>query len=128
MILDAQLFLFDKEKATAEMTSRVLDFNQDKPRVGMTPRQFVVLVRAGEGFAADSVQLTLEHSDDGTTFTPLATGSAITNFEQAIIPAPLDHKRYLRLKATLVGTPAGTLNAVLTDNWTDLHQIDLPLE
>lgn len=128
MILDAELFFFDNTAAAAEMTSRAIDFQQEKPRVGVTPRQFVVLARAGKDFAADSVQLTLEHSDDGTTFTPLATGSAITDFEQAIIPAPLDHKRYLRLKATLVGTPAGTLNAVLTDNWTDLHQIDLPLE
>lgn len=123
MILDASLMFFKDEPSVASKTSKVIDFGQEDPRIGMSANRFCVLFYTGEDFAATDITVTIEHSDDGESFESLDVVKTGGDVEQIVIPMALYHKRYMRVKVELTGTPAGTFSVVITDNFNDT---DLP--
>lgn len=127
MILDALLIFFSKEKAAATMTSKVIDFEQEDPRVGLIARKFWVLLSTSADFAATDITVTIEHSADGESFEQLDVVKAKGDIQQIVIPMLPYHKRHVRLKVELTGTPAGTLSAALTDNFGDIDKVTLPI-
>ncbi len=128
MIFDSKLTFFAGEKAAASMTSKVIDFEQTDPRFGLVGRQFWIVVRMSQDFAATDITVTVEDSEDGKAFSSLDVIVTKGGIQQLVIPMMAYHKRHLRLKLALTGTPAGKVSAVLTDNFTDIDQVELPIE
>ena len=65
-----------------------------------------------------AITFTLEDSADNSTFSALLSVTALANsMKHAVsIPMPVVHRRYLRLKTAIKGTPTGTLTAILNNH------------
>lgn len=127
MVLDV-LSMFSNGASVETGNSSVLDFGQADARSGLARKlDLCIVVQPGEGFAASSFAFDVQHSDDNSTFTTLISVPASTAFEGAVVPMPVDHKRYIRLAYTVTGG-AGKVNAAVTDSLQDLDLIDQEIE
>lgn len=79
-------------------------------------------------FSATEITVTLEDSADGKSFGAIDVVKTKGGIQQIVIPMLPYHKRHVRLKVELTGTPAGTLSAALTDNFSDIDKVQLPIE
>lgn len=127
-IFDNELMFSEAQAVTATAASTtVIDCGQDILTTGLNGAMnlFVLVVPVADFGGEGSVQVALEHCDtkDGT-FTPVATlpDTAAASFKRALIPMPLEHKRFLRLNFTVTGTvTGGKLTAGITRS-VDLQQ------
>ncbi len=109
MITDKFCIFFDNTAAAASGTGAKVNV---MPYVGRgEPVNVAVLVKGANAAAVD-LALTLKESDDGSTFTDVATFTlkkpdklpALTTFA---LPLPTVGKKFVRLDYALTGTPAG---------------------
>lgn len=128
MIIDSSLMFFSGERASASMASKAIDFGQEDPRIGLIARKFWVVVGMSPDFSATEITVTLEDSADGKSFGAIDVVKTKGGIQQIVIPMLPYHKRHVRLKVELTGTPAGTLSATLTDNFSDIDKVQLPIE
>lgn len=109
-------------KDTAAYSADTLDMNT--PAVQFTARagDVYIVFKPNAAFnAADSYQPIIQHSDDGNTFTTLATGPTIGKpgkDDYYSMPIPLAHKRYLRVGG--LPTSTGTFTATTVAAWIEL--------
>ena len=132
MIMDSLLTFSLGQTVAVGNSTKVVDFGQAKPRMGLLDRDFFIVVRAGEGFEAGTLQVEVQESDDGETFATTYTTAAMADFEQVAIPVPREHKRYMRLKYTPVaasgGSLAGKLHAFIVDNLSEVESFTREVE
>lgn len=98
-MVDALLALQASVTKTATFSGTGLDLKTGTPRRGMKAR---LIVTAASG-TTPTLDVTIEHSDDNSTFTNLATfGQKTATGEDAI--SFETSKRYVRATATIGGT------------------------
>ena len=113
-MMDKKLVFCEAKAVTASFNSDAIDFIQVKPTTGLNDRPLYLCVAiptalSGEG----SVDLKLQESADNSIFSDVIDfGSPV----ERAYPMPLEHKRYLRLVATVNGNvSAGAITAYLSD-------------
>lgn len=121
MILDAELTFDENANLTAAWTSKSIDLGQTSPDMGMYP-QFAIVIRPREDFAGTgTVTVTIEDSDNNSSFAAVAaTGAIVANDIKAPIAVrlPIRHRRYVRVKTAVSGSvTAGTAVVALSDNF-----------
>lgn len=124
-MIDKSLQFFDgTTDVKASATSEAIDLRQPSPDLGMldTP-QLHVTIYMTEAFAGGtSPKVTFELQDcdtKGGTYRTIATSGerdADATFKGADIAFPIEHRQFLKLKATTSGSPtAGKCFAAITD-------------
>lgn len=117
MIIDSLLRFSVDQSATGE-SANTLDMGVKAPNLGMAQRQMHVVVNGKSGFASgDTLDVEILHSDqESSGFAKVAQSGAqpIGVGQQIVMPVPLVHKRYLKLKYTKTGT-GGKVDAQLVD-------------
>ena len=127
-IFDKELMFSEAQAVTATGAStNVINCGQPVLTTGLNGAMdlYVLVVPVVDFTGAGSVQIALEHCDtkDGT-FAALTTlpDTTATSLKRVIIPMPLEHKQFLRLKYTVTGTVAdGKFTAGITRS-VDLQQ------
>lgn len=121
-MMDIKLVFCEDQSAAASFTSAALDFGQEAPTTGLNDRKLYVVVKATTDCAGTgTLTLTLEHSDKETAdFSTAFVTAALTADELndgVVLPMPIKHKRYVRLKGTASTTAltAGAVTAYLSD-------------
>lgn len=123
-MIDYELVLAEKQDFKAAVTTKAVDLGQKTPNIGLLERAlWFVFVPSDVSAGTGSVTFTLEDSEDGKTFTPVAAYGPIVAekiVRDVAFPFPLHHRRYVRVKTAVTGTVstlAGTL--AVADNFSD---------
>lgn len=124
-MLDLEMLLCEKKSLATAVTSDVYDFGQEHPRSGAYADPIVCVIKfptAGTGTGdTNSVVFAIEHSDNNSDFTVAVETAKIAGADcknQMIIPMPVEHKRYVRVKTTVAGTVTGTMTAYLSNSYS----------
>lgn len=96
---DALLQLQSLTTQTASTNSAGRNLVSGTPKRGLVARVNVTTVSG----TAPSLTPRIQHSDDNTTYTDLAVGSALTSAGTVDIPF-ITNKKYVRLATTISGT------------------------
>ena len=70
--------------------------------------------------AGTSFTITVEDSEDNSSFTPIVTTGAIASADakgDIVVQIPTKHRRYLRVKTTPTSITAGSALIAITDNY-----------
>jgi len=126
-IFDAELMFSDGQAVTTTASSEtVIDCGQELLTTGLNGAMelFVAVIPTTDFTGSGSIQVSLQDCDtkDGT-FTDLTAlpDVAATEFKRSLIPMPLVHKQFLKLKYTVTGTVAdGKISAGIT------RSVDMP--
>lgn len=128
-IFDNELMFSEAQAVTATSTStNVIDCGQGLLTTGLNGAMdlFVLCVPVADFTGSGSLQIALEHCDTKAgTYEALTSlpDTAATALKRVLIPLPLEHKRFLRLKYTVTGSVAdGKLTAGITRS-VDLQQV-----
>lgn len=125
---DLEMQLCAAKSLASAITSDVYDFGQPHPNSGAWAKPIYLVIHptvngTGTG-AGNSVVFAIEDSADNSSFaevlkTATIAGEEIT--EDIVIPLPVKHRQYVRLKTTVAGTVTGTIDAYLATSF------DLPM-
>ena len=123
-MIDYELVLAEKQDFKAAVTTEAVDLGQKTPNIGLLERAlWFVFVPSDVSAGTGSVTFTLEDSEDGENFTPVAAYGPIVAekiVRDVAFPFPLHHRRYVRVTTVVtdtVSTLAGTL--AVADNFSD---------
>lgn len=117
MIIDSLLRFSEAQNADGDSTNTI-DLKVKAPNLGLSSRQTYIVVTGKEGFAAgDTLDVEIQHSDEEAAGYTTVAKSGAQPFgvgKQIVMPVPLTHKRYIKLKYTKTGT-GGKVDAMLVD-------------
>lgn len=119
MILDYELIFDQNAQLKSAVTTKGIDMGQKRPDLGML-KQFYVVVSIREAVAGTSFTITVEDSEDNSSFTPIVTTGAIKSADATgdiVVQIPTKHRRYLRVKTTSTSITAGSALIAITDNY-----------
>ena len=119
MILDYELIFDQNAQLKSAVTTKGIDMGQKRPDLGML-KQFYVVVSIREAVAGTSFTITVEDSEDNSSFTPIVTTGAIASADakgDIVVQIPTKHRRYLRVKTTPTSITAGSALIAITDNY-----------
>lgn len=119
MILDYEMIFDENASLTAAYTSKSIDFGQKRPDLGML-KQFYAVVSIREAVTGTSFTITVEDSEDNSSFTPIVTTGAIKSADATgdiVVQIPTKHRRYLRVNIAPTSITAGTALIGITDNY-----------
>ena len=121
MMFDHKLLFCEAKALNAAADSDVLDFGQEHPNLGSLAKLFVVLTFPEDGAGSGAkVAFELQDSADKSDFAAVSsvTLDAASCTGQVILPLPVRHRRYLKLKLTPSGSvTAGKVTAVIADSF-----------
>lgn len=127
-IFDADLMFSDNQAVTATASSEtVIDCGQELLTTGLNGAMelFVAVIPTTDFTGTGTIQVSLQDCDTKTgTFTDLTALPSVTAtaFKRSLIPMPLVHKQFLKLKYTVTGTVAdGKISAGITRS-VDMQQ------
>lgn len=127
-MIDYELVLAEKQDFKAKGTTKAVDLGQKTPNIGLLERAlWLVFVPSDVPAGTGSVTFTLEDSEDGKQFTPVAAYGPIAAekiVRDVAFPFPLHHRRYVRVTTAVTdtgSTRAGTLVGTLAvaDSFSD---------
>ena len=110
MILDYELIFDQNAQLKSAVTTKSIDMGQKRPDLGML-KQFYAVVSIREAVAGTSFTITVEDSDDNSSFAPIVTTGAIASADakgDIVVQIPTKHRRYLRVKIAPTSITAGT--------------------
>ena len=119
MILDYELIFDQNAQLKSAVTTKGIDMGQKRPDLGML-KQFYAVVSIREAVAGTSFTITVEDSEDNSSFTPIVTTGAIKSADATgdiVVQIPTKHRRYLRVKVTPTSITAGSALIAITDNY-----------
>ena len=119
MILDYELIFDQNAQLKSAVTTKGIDMGQKRPDLGML-KQFYVVVSIREAVTGTSFTITVEDSEDNSSFTPIVTTGAIASADakgDIVVQIPTKHRRYLRVKTTPTSITAGSALIAITDNY-----------
>ena len=128
-MVDLEMKLCSAKSVATTFTSDAYDFRQVAPNSGAWADPVVVVIhptKAGTGAgASNSVTFVVEDSENGSSYATLVQSAAIPGADikrDIVIPLPVRHRQYVRLKTTVAGTVTGTVDAYLSTGY------NLPME
>lgn len=116
--MDIKLAFCEKKAATTAITSDVIDFLQKAPTTGLNDRPLYVVCKFPTALVGTSLTIAVEDSDDNSDFAPVLSSGALTPTDTKhglVLPMPVKHRRYVRLKTTPTSITGGTMTAYLSD-------------
>ena len=119
MILDYELIFDQNAQLKSAVTTKGIDMGQKRPDLGML-KQFYAVVSIREAVAGTSFTITVEDSEDNSSFTPIVTTGAIKSADATgdiVVQIPTKHRRYLRVKVAPTSITAGSALIAITDNY-----------
>ena len=119
MILDYELIFDQNAQLKSAVTTKSIDMGQKRPDLGML-KQFYAVVSIREAVTGTSFTITVEDSEDNSSFTPIVTTGAIASADakgDIVVQIPTKHRRYLRVKTTPTSITAGSALIAITDNY-----------
>lgn len=119
MILDYELIFDQNAQLKSAVTTKGIDMGQKRPDLGML-KQFYAVVSIREAVTGTSFTITVEDSEDNSSFTPIVTTGAIASADakgDIVVQIPTKHRRYLRVKTTPTSITAGSALIAITDNY-----------
>lgn len=115
MIIDQFGVFFDDTAAAASMTSNVVNF---QPYAGREDPIYISLLAKGANAAAVSYAVTVQESEDGATFTDVATATITKPDAAPVLKAirlPVEvREKHVRLSIAVTGAADGTVFAAVT--------------
>ena len=117
-MIDVKCVFCENTLATSAITSSAIDFLQSRPTTGLNDRPLYVALAFPVALVGTSIAVTLEDSDDNSSFAAVAATGAISpsaTKDGVYIPMPFKHRRYLRIKVAPTSITAGKVTAYLTD-------------
>lgn len=129
MLFDNDLMFSDGQAITATASGpNVIDCGQAILTTGLNGglELFVLVIATTDFTGTGTIKVELQDCDtESGTFTTVASAPAVvaTKFAKAVIPMPLEHRRYLKLTYTVDGTvAAGKVTAGITTS-LEAHQL-----
>lgn len=116
--MDIKLAFCEKKAANSAITSDAIDFLQKAPTTGLNDRPLYVVCKFPTALAGTSLTIAVEDSDDNSDFAPVLVSGVLTPADTKhglIMPMPVKHRRYVRLKTTPTSITAGAMTAYLSD-------------
>ena len=122
MVADKLLELCNAQAAGTALTGTAIDLKQEHPNLGSMTPPFVMIITPAAVAGTAPITFNLQDSADGSSDWKTIATTTITadDFtEQAVVPLPVQHRRYLRLATTVdtssSKTATGTFSAVLNN-------------
>lgn len=123
-MVDLEMVLCQAKSVASAITSDAYDFGQEAPNSGAWAGPIYLVIHptaAGTGTGStNTVTFAIEDSANNSDFAEVLKTSAIPGediAEDIVIPLPVKHRQYVRLKTTVAGTVTGTVDAYLTNSF-----------
>lgn len=123
-MVDLEMVLCQAKSVASAITSDSYDFGQAAPNSGAWTDPIYLVIHptaAGTGAgSSNAVTFAIEDSADNSNFAEVVKTAAIAGediAEDIVIPMPVKHRQYVRLKTTVAGTVTGTVDAYLTSSF-----------
>ena len=122
---DLEMQLCAAKSIATAITSDAYDFGQEAPNSGAWADPIYLVIHptvAGTGTGADTngVTFAIEDSADNSAFATILSLPAMAGAdvkEDVVVPLPVKHRQYVRLKTTVKGTITGTIDAYLATSF-----------